>query len=234
MAIIDPPYFIGYDGGEGWDDAWASEEEYLGWCMSWTRELHRVLKNGAMFMVWGTLKTDAFLRYRLRVSSEIPTFVTQNEIVWSYNWGGRSTKNFARKHEYVWCFSKGETFMFNADDVRVERRQKTNIRTGEPFTRGTVPTCVWEKNNHTMSREHVSWHPTQKPIALLERAIKAYTDPGATVLDCFHGSGSTWIACTRTGRRYMGCDSNETYVVRSFERHRTLCDDDAVKRRSVR
>lgn len=217
LVLTDPPYFIGFDGGVGWDSQWKSEEEYLAWCDAWSRECVRVLKDHRMMIVWGTLKTDTFLKYKLMLS-EYPEMVSQNEIIWSYNWGGRTKKNFARKHEYAWVYSKGEEFLFNGDDVRVERKLKNSYRGGKAYTNGTIPTCVWEKNNHTMSKDFVGWHPTTKNVELLQRMILAYTNPGDTVLDIFMGSGSTAVAAVTTGRQYLGAEQHEEYVEKARER----------------
>lgn len=222
MVLTDPPYFIDYDGGKGWDSQWKDEKEYLDWCEEWTRECARVLKPNRMMAVFGTLKTDTFLRYKLNVLGALPDMVGQNEVVWSYNWGGRGKDNFARKHEYIWCYSKGKEFLFNGDDVRVERKQKMNIRTGQPFEKGTIPTCVWEKNNHTTSKEYVNWHPTQKPLEILERFIKAYTNPGDIVLDLFNGSGSTMLACENTDRLFVGSELDKEYFDKSIERYKEM------------
>lgn len=54
-------------------------------------------------------------------------------------------------------------------------------------------------------------HPTQKPVALLEYLIQTYTKEGETVLDFTMGSGSTGIACLNTGRKFIGCELDETY-----------------------
>lgn len=219
LVLTDPPYFISYDGGKGWDSQWQNEDEYLNWCNEWTRECARVLKPNRMMIVFGTLKTDTFLKYKLNVLNNIDGLFGQNEIIWSYNWGGRTKENFARKHEYAWCYSKGDKFLFNADAVRVERKQKVNIRTGQPFEKGTIPTCVWEKNNHTTSKEYVNWHPTQKPIEILERAIKAYTNPDDKVLDIFSGSGSTMMACQVSDRTFIGCELDHEYYTKSIDRY---------------
>lgn len=48
LVLTDPPYFIGFDGGKGWDSSWDSEDEYLAWCEEWTSEAVRVLKPGGM------------------------------------------------------------------------------------------------------------------------------------------------------------------------------------------
>lgn len=215
---VDPPYYIGFDGGKGWDSQWQTEQEYLDWCALWTGELVRVLKPGRMLTVWGTLKTDTFLRYKLDVLNSCDDMKSQTELIWSYNWGGRTRKNFARKHEYAWNYSKGEDFLFNADDVRVERKMKTNPRNGKAFDKGTIPTAVWTQNNHTGSKDFVNWHPTTKNLVLLERMIRAYSNPGDTVLDCFSGSGSTAIAALLSDRKFMGCEADSSYYDKSVER----------------
>ena len=217
LIVTDPPYFIGFDGGEGWDKQWKTERDYLKWCCQWTNELVRVLKDDRMLIVWGTLKTDTFLKYKLMLSltNELRP---QNEIVWSYNWGGRAKNNFARKHEYAWCYSKGDNFLFNDSDIRVERKVKKNLRTGKDHTQGTIPTCVWEKNNHTTSKDHCGWHPTTKNLEILQRMIKAYSNENDTILDIFMGSGSTAIACKLTNRNYIGCELNNKYIKLMQER----------------
>ena len=219
LVLTDPPYFIGFDDGKGWDSQWKDEDEYLAWCDKWTAECVRVPKPNRMFVVWGTLKTDTFIKYKLKLSSN-SELVSQNEIVWSYNWGGRSKSNFARKHEYAWCYSKGKDFLFNDKDIRVERKLKKNIRTGKEYTEGAIPTCIWEKNNHTTSKDYIGWHPTVKNLQVLERIIKAYTNPRDEVLDCFMGSGSTAIAAMRCNREYMGTELNEEYWTKINERLR--------------
>ena len=50
LVLTDPPYFIGFDGGKGWDSQWKSEDEYLDWCKEWTEECARVLKPNAYFL----------------------------------------------------------------------------------------------------------------------------------------------------------------------------------------
>lgn len=217
LVIADPPYFIGYDGGKGWDSKWNSEVEYLSWCMQWTAECIRVLKPNRMLVVWGTLKTDAFLRYKLLLSDR-ESVTSQNEIIWSYNWGGRSKANFARKHELAWCFSKGRDFLFNADAVRIERKVKKNLRTGQPHEKGTIPTCVWEKNNHTTSKDFVNWHPTTKNLDVLGRIIRAYTNEDDLVFDPFMGSGSTAVAAIRSQRRYLGSEIDPVYHEKAMQR----------------
>jgi len=216
MVLVDPPYFEIVNAS--WDNQWNSESEYLDWCFEWTKECNRVLKKSRCMCVWGTTKTDTFLQYKLKVLN--PTGMTyQNWIIWHYDWGGRTKKTFARKHEDLLVYSKGEEFLFNADDIRIPYKMEKNVRstaTNNPL--GKIPTDVWEKNNHTGSKEYVAWHPTQKPLVLLERLIRAYTNPQEVVLDCFSGSGSTAIAAINTNRKFIGCELDNTYFEKSIQR----------------
>jgi DNA modification methylase len=265
LVLTDPPYFEIVKNE--WDNQWESEKEYLDWCRQWTAECVRVLKPGKCLYVWGTTKTDTFLRYKLDVLNSYDELYYQNWIIWSYDWGGRTKKTFPRKHEDLLMYSKGKEFDFFADQVMVERAVKTNMNISRKknlirkyfdvgikdfnekdvhswgkyrfsdmtdtslkeelkkleakevkFQAGKLPTDVWSKNNHTTSVEYAGWHPTQKPLQLLERIIKAHTKEGDTVLDIFNGSGSTMIACELTGRSFFGCEVNKEYYDKSKER----------------
>ena len=220
LVLVDPPYFGIVDNE--WDNQWPTEFGYLGWCQQWSEECARVLKDNRMMVVWGTLKTDTFIKYKLSVLNRIDSLEPQTEIIWHYNWGGRTKANFARKSELVWCYSKGKTFLFNSDDVRIERKMKKNMRTGEDYEKGTIPTNVWEFQNHTTSKEHCGWHPTTKNLDVLERIIKAYSNTGDIVLDCFSGSGSTMIAAAKAGRKFTGCEIDKDYFKKSKERFENL------------
>ena len=219
LILTDPPYYIGFDGGKGWDSQWKTEDEYLNWCKLWTSECVRILKPNRCLYVWGTTKTDTFLRYKLEVLNSFKELEYQNWIIWAYDWGGRTKKTFPRKHEDLFMYSKGKEFLFNSNDIRVPYVMKSNVRKGaENNPLGKIPTDVWTKNNHTTSKEYCGWHPTQKPISLLERIIKANTDEGDTVVDIFNGSGSTAIASINTKRNYLGCELDEEYYEKSLER----------------
>ena len=61
-------------------------------------------------------------------------------------------------------------------------------------------------------------HPAQKPVALMEYLIRTYTNPGDTVLDNCFGSGTTGVACVRTGRRFVGIERDEAYFTAAAKR----------------
>jgi DNA modification methylase len=78
-------------------------------------------------------------------------------------------------------------------------------------------TDVWDDINF-YDRKVEKFHSTQKPIPLMERLIKTSSNPGQTVLDIFGGSGSTGVACKLHGRKFIGCEIDETYYQKSLER----------------
>lgn len=216
VVIADPPYFEII--GEKWDRQWKDEDKYLEWCDAWVRQAACVLKPGGAMYVWGTTKTDTFLRFKMNVMNNVSSLDYRNWIVWSYDWGGRTKKTWPRKHEDCLMYSKGPEMLWYPEQVEVPRKVTKNMRTGEDFKGGKVPTDVWQKNNHTTSREYCGWHPTQKPVALLERMVLAHTKPGDVVLDPFTGSGSTAIAALRNGRRFIGSENDVGYYQKSLIR----------------
>ncbi len=64
----------------------------------------------------------------------------------------------------------------------------------------------WQRFN-----TEVGSHPTQKPVALMEYMVKTYSDAGDTVLDPFMGSGTTGVACVKTGRKFIGIEKEPKY-----------------------
>lgn len=73
------------------------------------------------------------------------------------------------------------------------------------------PTDVLYFKTAESEAEQTVWHPTQKPVALMEYLIKTYTNPGDTVLDNTMGSGTTGVACAKLGRKFVGIEIEERY-----------------------
>lgn len=69
-------------------------------------------------------------------------------------------------------------------------------------------------------KEESHYHPTQKPVALMEYLIRTYTDPGDLVLDFAMGSGTTGVACRKLGRSFIGCDSDTEHGYYKIARRR--------------
>ena len=134
----------------------------------------------------------------------------QNEFIWYYSGGGASKKRWARKHDTIFYYSKGDKWTFNVDAVRTPHKwnkgQKRADGSERSLESGKIPDDVFE--HHSLmpwSKEHQGY-PTQKPEALLERIIKASSNEGDLVLDPFCGCGTSVVAAQDLGRKFVGID----------------------------
>ncbi len=164
----------------------------------------------------------------------------RNEIIWSYESGGRATRDFPWKHDTILRYTKSGAWTFNADAVRLPRatarrnhlkrevdadgRAFRSIKSAGKVYRyyddeGVLPSDVWTDLSHLHQRdpERVGY-PTQKPEALLERLILASSRPGDLVLDAYCGGGTTLAVAQRLGRRWIGIDRSEAAVTASRRR----------------
>ena len=77
---------------------------------------------------------------------------------------------------------------------------------------------VWAIPATPPEEKKLGRHPTQKPLALLERIIRASAPAGAVVFDPFMGSGTTGVAALKEGCRFVGIDNNPEYVALAQKR----------------
>ena len=142
-----------------------------------------------------------------------------NEIVWAYDYGGRSTRRWPAKHDTILVYVKDpDRYLFDSSAVDREPYMAPGLVTPEKAARGKLPTDVWW---HTIvptnSRERTGY-ATQKPEGILRRMIHASTAPGDLVVDLFAGSGSAGAAAASLGRRYLLVDANPDAVAVMRER----------------
>ena len=147
----------------------------------------------------------------------------RNEIVWCYTGpGSPRMRQFNRKHDTIHWYSKGDTWTFNADSVRLQHHEKTlqNFKEGlsgsgladTPLRPGKVPESWWAqaKGNGLAitARQKTQYvgYPTQKPLALLDRIIRASSNEGDIVLDPFCGCATACVAADRLDRQWAGID----------------------------
>ncbi len=153
-----------------------------------------------------------------------------NEIVWSYQTGGRARRFFSRKHDVILFYRKGRRYYFNLESVPVSRqdtrrnhmkrhvdadgRVYRSIRSGGKIytyydDEPAFPGDVWDDVSHLQQNDpQRTGYDTQKPIKLLERVILSGSRPDDIVCDLFSGSGTTLEAAWRSGRRFIGVDNN--------------------------
>lgn len=214
LIFADPPYNIGKDF-DGIHDR-VDEAEYFEWCWSWLGECERILKpNGTFYLMNSTQnmpRLDLFCRERFEILSRI---------VWAYDSSGvQARKIYGSLYEPILHMVKDQkAYTFNADDILVEA--KTGAKRGlidyrknppQPYNTTKVPGNVWDFARVRFRMDEYESHPSQKPEALLERVIRASSNPGDLVLDPFGGSFSTGAVAKKLGRRSITIERNETYV----------------------
>ncbi|MEO0106935.1 MAG: DNA methyltransferase [candidate division WOR-3 bacterium] len=147
----------------------------------------------------------------------------RNEIVWCYTGPSQTSKYFVRKHDNILFYTKTDDYVFNTELLRVSYRKSTKFAGKTSFTgltpkekgkeldeRGKLKEDWWaDVAGIGYAHAQITGFATQKPEALLERIIKASSNPGDLVLDCFIGSGTTVAVAQKLGRRWIGCDINK-------------------------
>lgn len=215
LIFADPPYNIGKDFA-GCKDKWESDEAYLEWCYKWLDLCIQKLKpTGAFYVMTSTQFMpyfDIFLRKKLDILSRL---------VWYYDSSGVQAKQyFGSLYEPIlFCVKDKRHYTFNADNILVEA--KTGAKRGlidyrknppQPYKTTKVPGNVWEFPRVRYRMEEYENHPTQKPIALLERIIKASSNEGDMVLDPFSGTFTTAYVAQSLKRKSVGIELQEEYV----------------------
>jgi len=227
LIFVDPPYNIGKNFN-GHKDKWATDEDYLDWCYKWIDLCIRKLKSsGSMYIMTSTQFMpffDIFIRKKMTILSRL---------VWYYDSSGvQAKKHYGSMYEPIlFCVKNPENYTFNADEILVEaktgsKRKLIDYRKNPPqvYSSEKVPGNVWEFSRVRYRMDEYENHPTQKPVALLERIIKASSNVGDTVLDPFSGTFTTSFVAKHLNRKSIGIELQEDYVKIGLRRLR-LADD---------
>lgn len=132
-----------------------------------------------------------------------------NEIIWAYDFGGRSRNRWPSKHDTIlWYAMDPERYVFNYEQIDRIPYMAPGLVTPEKAARGKTPTDVWWHTIVPTNGREKTGYPTQKPLGILNRIIKVHTEPGDTVLDFFAGSGTTGEAAAAHGREFVLIDNH--------------------------
>ena len=182
-------------------------------------ELHKVLKpTGSLY-----LHCDPTASHYLKIllDSVFETGNFRNEITWCYRGAGYPKKDFGRRHDIIFRYSKTNEYTFNLDDVREPYAQATeerfkhhigNVRGDKDYgvqqlhPKGRHPDDWWQIQPIAPSSKERLGYPTQKPLVLLEKIIKASSNEGDVVLDPFCGCGTAVHAAEKLRRKWIGMD----------------------------
>ncbi|HEV2647087.1 MAG TPA: DNA methyltransferase [Acidobacteriaceae bacterium] len=133
----------------------------------------------------------------------------QNEIIWAYDYGARSTKRWPAKHDNIlWYTRHPERYTFNLDASDRIPYMAPGLVGAEKAARGKTPTDVWWHTIVSPTGKEKTGYATQKPLGVLERIVRVHSNPGDMVLDFFAGSGTTGEAAARNGRAFSLIDES--------------------------
>lgn len=192
--VTDPPYFLSMGHAGSRTNAQASEQlnsnrtfNDLAICTPFYKQLFaeyaRVLKPDGSFYFFTDFRGYAY--YFPLLNAALPV---RNLIVWDKKSGPGSFYSFA--HEFI---------VFGTFKGKTKSGVGTNVWRMAAFNSGAAKTNGQKQ------------HPTQKPWEVIAKCIEDSTEPGAVVLDTFMGSGTTAVACIKTGRRFIGFELSEEY-----------------------
>ncbi len=132
-----------------------------------------------------------------------------NEIIWSYDYGGRSKRKWSSKHDTILWYAKDpKNYVFNYDDIDRIPYMAPGLVGPEKAARGKTPTDVWWHTIvPTQGKERVGY-PTQKPLGIINRIVKVHSNPGDWCLDFFAGSGTLGQSACMNGRNAVLIDQS--------------------------
>ena len=216
MIFADPPYNLQLEGElhrpnnsrvDGVEESWdkfASFGAYDDFSRQWLAAARRLLKDDGTIWVIGSYHNI----YRVGATLQDLGFWMLNDVVWVKtnpmpNFRGR---RFTNAHEtLLWCSkSKDARYTFNYEAMKA-LNDDLQMRSD-----WVMPLCTGQERLKDADGNKA--HPTQKPEALLYRAILAATNPGDTVLDPFFGTGTTGAVAKKLGRNYVGIERDEAYA----------------------
>lgn len=185
-------------------------EEYLGFLQERLLEMHRILKaDGSLYL---HLDFHAVHHARLMLDEIFGPERFLNEIIWAYDYGGRARDKWPRKHDNILWYGKSDRWTFNREAIDRIPYMAPGLVGPEKAAVGKLPTDTWWMTIVPTNSKERTEYPTQKPLKLLERIIRASSNENGLVADFFCGSGTTGVAAKRLNRRFLLVDENPEAV----------------------
>ncbi len=213
LVIADPPYGLGKDYGN--DSDMKTSDEIVKWTLKWIDLVIPKIKTTGNLYIFTTWRNspEIFSAIKKRM-------IMINEIVWDRrvpSMGG-STRRFSSVHDTIGYFAISENYYFDIDSVRIpydpetkKARTRSIFKGAKWLELGYNPKDVWSVSRlHRLHSEREN-HPTQKPLEIIERMIKASSPKKGIILDPFGGSGTTIEASIKNDRFCIMFEINPDY-----------------------
>ena len=156
----------------------------------------------------------------------------QNEIIWAYDYGGRSKRRWPAKHDVIfWYVKNPQDYTFHYDAIDRIAYMAPGLVGAEKAAKGKIPTDVWWNTIVATNGKEKTGYPSQKPLGILNRIVQVHSNRGDVLVDFFAGSGSLGEAAARNGRDAILVDNNPEAI--SVMRKRLAAYNFAICRGSL-
>ena len=211
MIFADPPYFLSGDGiscsggkmvsvNKGYWDKKINTSEKHRFNRKWIKQCYKILKDNGTIWISGTMHNI----YSIGMALEQEGFKIINNITWE-------KLNPPPNISCRYFVHSTETILWAKKDIK-NAKHKFNYDLMKELNGNKQAKDVWKTSLTKPSEKKCGKHPTQKPIAILEKIILASTDEGDLILDPFNGSGTTGIVANKLNRKYIGIDLEKEYL----------------------
>ena len=195
-------------GTKAYDDSFSN---YLSFIEPRLREAHRLLTAHGSLFFHIDYREAHYCKVLLDEIFGRESFL--NEIIWSYDYGGRAKNRWSAKHDTIFWYAKDpKNYTFNYDAIDRIPYMAPGLVGAEKAARGKTPTDVWWNTIVSPTGKEKTGYPTQKPLRILERIVTVHSNPGDRVLDFFAGSGTTGEAAWKHGREAVLIDANREAI----------------------
>jgi site-specific DNA-methyltransferase (adenine-specific) len=197
-------------GSRSFDDAF---DDYLAFLEPRLVEARRVLRPTGSFYLHLDYREVHYAKVLADAVFGRDCFL--NEVVWAYDYGARTRRRWPAKHDDILVYVKNpDAYFFDADAIDRIPYMAPGLVGEEKAARGKLPTDTWWHTIVSPTGKEKLGYPTQKPLGILRRIVRASCPPGGVVLDFFAGSGTAGAAARELGRRFVLVDSSaEAFAV---------------------
>lgn len=199
-----------------YNDNLGTPQEAIEWYKPRFIQMKRVLKDTGLLYIQCDSNLSHYIKVELDNIFGINNF--RNEIIWWYNSAPRKKKDFGKRHDTIFRYSKTNDYYFNENSPYIRQAYSPTAPRGyekEKYydERGKIMDDVWKINmlGQNDKTERIGY-ATQKPKELMYKIIDSSCPMNGIVADFFCGSGTTCVAAKELGRNYLGCDIGEKAI----------------------
>ena len=211
LIYIDPPFYTNKvqhrNNKESYQDCFPCQQAYHDFIMIRIKEAYRILKSNGSFFLHIDYRESHYLKCLIDEVFGRGNFI--NEIIWAYDFGGRSRTRWATKHDSIFWYVKNLTdYTFNYEAIERIPYMAPGFVGPEKAKAGKALTDVWWHTIVGTNSKEKTGYPTQKPLGIINRIIQVHSNPNDICFDFFAGSGTLVESAALHNRSSISIDKN--------------------------